>query len=501
VNKKKSKHKLAVIGDSLSQGFNNGGIYRTDFNFPSFLAQCWKPEPEFTQPSFTAQAGIPINLEVLIRGLSDRYGDTIEWNEYLPAMAHLYSTLRRIKSYWEGELKTLNHPKKKTPYHNQSVWGFAINDTWMVNENESRRLIRSEPDSYSIFDMLPEHAMYVTASLVLNPSFHKEFTQASQLDNIRYLQNNGGIENLILATGHNNIIGAVSDLKFVLSEEEDLTNFPSNRQYTVYRPEHFEQEYRKLAEKVAQIGAQCVITQTIPYVTIPPVTRGINADKSRKGHRGYFDYYTRFWIWDEDFNPEQHPHLTKEQAIKLDQHVDEYNKIIRTVSKKYGWINVPLNKYLSGFARRRLGGKPKINLPQGFIDVLNNKPMTSHLLANPENPTLSTDYIRIDSESKKVVKGGLFSLDGIHPTTIGYGLIAHIYRKTMKNNGISFDKPLDWDFIIENDTLVTNPPYLLIELRDLLRFLSLDRQHKLSTVGNGLLNQLMNVFSPRDSQN
>src|SRR5699024_2415345 len=136
-----------------------------------------------------------------------------------------------------------------------------------------------------------------------------------------------------------------------------------------------------------------------------------------------------------DFNPEQHPHLTKEQAIKLDQHVDEYNKIIRTVSKKYGWINVPLNKYLSGFARRRLGGKPKINLPQGFIDVLNNKPMTSHLLANPENPTLSTDYIRIDSESKKVVKGDRKStrLNSSH-VSISYAVFCLKKKKINQNN-------------------------------------------------------------------
>src|SRR5699024_8002449 len=137
--------------------------------------------------------------------------------------------------------------------------------------------------------------MYTTASLVLNPSLNERFAQATQLDNIQYLQKDGGIENLIVTMGHNNIIGAVSDLKFVLSREEDLNEFPSKRHYTVYRPEHFEKEYRKLAEKVSQIGAERVIVQTIPYVTIPPVTRGINADLSRRNHTGYFDYYTRFW--------------------------------------------------------------------------------------------------------------------------------------------------------------------------------------------------------------
>lgn len=494
----KPKHKLAVIGDSISQGFNNGGIYRTDLNFPAMLARCWEPQPKFNQPLFTAQAGIPLNLEVLIRGLSDKYGNSIEWNEYLPALNSLYSTLKRIKRYWEGELKPLNHPEQKMPYHNQSVWGFAINDAWMVTEHLSRRLINTQPDSYSIFDMLPDHAMYVTASLVLNPSFDTHFTDASQLDNIRHLQKNGGIENLIVTMGHNNIIGAVSDLKFVLSEEKDLNEFPSNRSYTVYRPEHFEQEYRKLAEKVSQIGAERVITQTIPYVTIPPVSRGVNSDKTRKGHTGYFDYYTRFWVWDKDFNPDQHPHLTKEQAISLDQHVDEYNTIIREVAQEYGWITVPLNKYLSGYARRRLGGKLRLPFPENFRQALNNHPMTSHLLADPDNPKISTDYLRIDRDNGKVFKGGIFSLDGIHPTTIGYGLIAHVYRQTMEKHGIDFDKPLDWDHIIANDTLVTDPPFLLVELRNLLRFLSLDRQHKLSMVGNGLLNQLMNVFSARD---
>ena len=316
-NSSSPEHKLVVLGDSISQGFQNGGIYRTDLNFPSFLRNCWEPTPDFDQPIFTAQAGIPLNLEVLARGLSDEFGDSIEWQEYLPAISHLYSTLRRVKRYWEGRIKSLKR-ERELPYHNQSVWGFAMNDAWMVTEEKSRKHIEEQPETYSIFDMLPDHAMYVTARLVLNPSFDEKFSQHTQIDNVQYLQDNGGIENLIATMGHNNIIGAASDLKYVLSEEEDLTQFPSERDYTVYRPEHFEQEYRKFAEKVSQIGAQRVITQTIPYVTIPPVTRGVNADKSREGHTGYFDYYTRFWIWDEDFDPDKHPHLTKEQAISLD---------------------------------------------------------------------------------------------------------------------------------------------------------------------------------------
>ncbi|MGD8426863.1 MAG: hypothetical protein PVH63_04480 [Balneolaceae bacterium] len=499
MNRKKTTptHKLVVIGDSLSQGFQNGGIYRTDLSFPAFLNRCWEPEPEFDQPLFTAQAGIPLNLEILTRGLEDEFGDKLEWNEYLPAIAHLYSTLKRVKKYWEGRLKFLQKERHR-PYHNQSIWGFAMNDAWMVTEQKSRDFIATHPETYSIFDMLPDHAMYITACMVLNPSFKNNFGNYSQIDNAIYLQDNGGIENLVVTMGHNNVIGAVSDLKFILSEEEDLNRFPSERDYTVYRPEHFEREYRNLAEKVAQIGAKRVITQTIPYVTIPPVSRGVNADKSRKGHTGYFDYYTRFWIWDEDFDPESHPHLTKEEAILLDQHVDEYNEIIRKVSDEYGWITVPLNKYVSGIASRRLGGEIRLPYPEDFRQAMLRNPMTAHLVGDRKRPKLSTDYLRIDEENGKVYKGGIFSLDGIHPTTIGYGLIAHIYKETMESAGIKFDKPMDWDHIISSDTLITDPPFLLVELKNFLRFLSLGRQEKWSVLGNGLLNQLMKIFSQRD---
>ncbi len=489
-----------VLGDSVSQGFQNGGIYRTDLSFPNFLRNCWEPAPDFDQPLFTAQAGIPLNLEVLTRGMSDEFGNSIEWHEYLPAISHLYSTLKRVKRYWEGKVKPL-HRQRSMPYHNQSVWGFSMNDAWMVTEQNSREHIENQPETYSIFDMLPDHAMYVTARLVLNPSLGSTFENHTLLDNVNYLQQHGGIENLIVSTGHNNIIGAVSDLKFILSEQKDLEKLPSERDYTVYRPEHFEQEFRKLAERVSQIGAQRIITQTIPYVTIPPVTRGVNADKSREGHTGYFDYYTRFWVWDEDFHPDTHPHLTKEQAISLDQYVDEYNTIIRDVAREYGWITVPLNRYVSGIARRRLGGEMRIPYPDNFRKAMLDNPMTAHLVEDEHNPKLSTDYIRIDKETEKVFKGGIFSLDGIHPTTIGYGLIAHLYRETMESHGINFDKPLDWDHIIANDTLVTNPPYLLVELRNFLRFLSLGRQEKLSLVGNGLLNQMMSIFSNREDSN
>ncbi|MDX1671300.1 MAG: hypothetical protein R3211_03105 [Balneolaceae bacterium] len=493
--KEKPKYKLAVIGDSVSQGFNNGGIYRTDLSFPALLNHCFDPEPPFQQPLFTAQGGIPLNLEVLVRGMSDLYGNDLKWKDYLPAARYLYSTLKRIKNYWEGHAKPLER-EQPDPYQNQSIWGFTLNDTWMITEKKSREYIESYEERYRIFNVLPDHAMYTTARMVLNPTFGELFADHSQIDNIQYLQDNGGIENLILSVGHNNIIGAVTDLRFKYSEESDLGAFPARRTFTVYRPEHFEMEYRKLAERICNIGAENVIVQTIPYVTIPPVTRGINEDLTRR-EGGYFDYYTRFWIWDTDFDPDRHPHLTKKQAIELDQITDQYNKVIRDVADEYGWVLVPLNRNVNTIARRRLAGNIRVPYPKEFREAMMRYEATKQLVEDPENPLLTTDYIRIDEETGRVRKGGLFSLDGIHPTTIGYGLIAYTYYEAMKNHGIKFERGLDWDFIIQNDTLVTDPPYLLVELRKLLRFLSLDRQEKLSRIGQGVLHQVLDLFSPR----
>ena len=106
--KKEAKHKLVVFGDSLAQGFQNGCIYRTDINFPSFIAQCINPKPDFQQPSFTAQAGIPLNLEVILRGIADEFGPNISIDDYPVALAHVFTTLKRIKKYWEGGFKDLS---------------------------------------------------------------------------------------------------------------------------------------------------------------------------------------------------------------------------------------------------------------------------------------------------------------------------------------------------------------------------------------------------------
>ncbi|WP_018127255.1 hypothetical protein [Balneola vulgaris] len=490
--KKNYKHKLVVVGDSLSQGFKNGGIYRTDINFPSFLHRCFDPLPPFHQPRFTAQAGIPINLEVILRGLADEFGSDINWMEYPAAATHTFKTLKRIKKYWEGGLKDLsiNQP---TPYHNQSIWGFAINDSWIVNHKNSQEYINENKESYSVFGVLPEHAKYVTSQLVLNPTLGETHYTNTQLDNIELLQEQGGIENLIVCLGHNNALGAVVNLELKWSTEEDLVAFTPHRQHSIYRPEHFEKEYRQLAERIHKLGVKRVFVPTIPYPTIPPVCRGVNSNLSSE-RLGYFDYYTRFWIWDEDFDPDRHPHLTKDEAIHIDLTVDEFNMIIRKVAKEYGWHVVPIAKNVAHMAKRRLGGETLRSYPDAFIQALLRNENTRHLVNDKGEAILTTDFLRLNDEGK-IYKGGIFSLDGLHPTTIGYGLMANVYYNVMKQAGVDFTHALDWDHIIAEDTLITNPPTLLSELRSVLGFLALGNQERFFKLGKNIMAQALELLS------
>jgi hypothetical protein len=73
--------------------------------------------------------------------------------------------------------------------------------------------------------------------------------------------------------------------------------------------------------------------------------------------------------------------------------------------------------------------------------------------------------------------GGLFSLDGIHPTTIGYGIMAQELIKIMQLAGVKFyhdgterigEVKVNFDRLIAEDTLISKPPRSLSSAVDLI---------------------------------
>ena len=82
-------------------------------------------------------------------------------------------------------------------------------------------------------------------------------------------------------------------------------------------------------------------------------------------------------------------------------------------------------------------------------------------------PTLDSRFLTGDGHDGRKT-GGLFSLDGVHPTTVCYGILAQETINIMRSAGVEFYHPnqeirkdpiaVDFERLIGLDTLVLRPP-------------------------------------------
>ena len=55
----------------------------------------------------------------------------------------------------------------------------------------------------------------------------------------------------------------------------------------------------------------------------------------------------------------------------------------------------------------------------------------------------------------------MIALDGVHPTTVGYGLVAQEVVRIMRSAGVSDAVDVDFEKLVGRDTLVSDPPATL----------------------------------------
>jgi hypothetical protein len=289
-----------------------------------------------------------------------------------------------------------------------------------------------------------------------------------------------GVENLLVGLGANNALGTCATLQIRPSRDADLSLLAHERNCNLWRPPHFASVYAELARQIEAVGAERVFLATVPHVTITPVTRGVSPS-ARARHQaelegGYYEYYTRFWIWDRSFDAGRNSHLTRAQAREIDAYIDAYNASIRKEAEQRGWHVVDLCGVLDRLAFRRNHGQPTYVLPDGLVQALKSDPRTSFRVRPDGQVLLDTRYMRIPAtpphasaptaDWRAAFKGGLFGLDGVHPTTTGYGIIAHEVLSAFQAAGVPGADPrlLDWPAIIDHDSLLTTPPTLLVSL-------------------------------------
>ncbi|HWA74226.1 MAG TPA: hypothetical protein VG937_17905 [Polyangiaceae bacterium] len=459
------KHRLVTLGDSLTQGFQSGAIFNTQLSWPRMVAWEMGWDSSFRYPSYWGQGGMPLNLELVIRTIERRFGPKLDnaWEKVL-AVGEVLSLLQSIGSHWKQEW---DHDIPSTRNHNLGVWGWDLRDTLSRTADTCAREVKDHPFDY--FKTANARSAYRVLHSARDGG--KALTpvgaaHALSLDGGDDVGN--GIETLVVMLGANNALRSVVDLELTWSDD-GYQDLQQKKRFTVWRPSHFKHEFELLVAELSRIRARHVIVATVPHVTVAPVCRGMsrNQGKIKPGSR-YFEYYTRPWVEPADFDPRDERCITAGAARVVDSAIDQYNDTIAAVVREkrragQDWYLLELSGLLDRLASRRYIEDEQAR-PDWWQEVGGEYPMPAALAAL--EPKVTSYFFRSGPGGR--TKGGLFSLDGVHPTTVGYGLIAQEVIQVMQRAGVVFrfgnggerTGPIELDFsrLLKLDTLLAAPP-------------------------------------------
>jgi hypothetical protein len=268
------------------------------------------------------------------------------------------------------------------------------------------------------------------------------------IDAARAIGDDGGIDTLVVALGANNALPSAVQLRLAWSGMDDPP--------TVSTPDDFAADLAGLRDKVAEINARHVIWATVPHVTIAPIARGMGVKPA--GQR-YFGRYIHAWIPDAEYVPGINPALTGEQAWAIDSAIDQYNYTIKTMvyqariaDEPRDWLILDLCGLLDRLAFRRYIADPSTQPSWWAAKAFRLPPELSALTPQPDTQFFSSDQLGRS-------KGGLIALDGVHPTTIGYAILAQEVFQILQNLHPNMKGAgIDFAAALASDTLVSHPP-------------------------------------------
>jgi hypothetical protein len=452
--------KLVAIGDSLTQGFQSAAIYRTDWSFPAIIARSMglTIPNDFPIPRFPG-SGLPLNIEQFLRWSRNRLDSEIDLAEWIFQFPFLLDRfMDDVEDLYEG--RTDYRPAVYGGfYYNLAVWGFRVLDSLKIDAEYCQKMIdREEGWLEDDFLGLPAAPMYRTALRVLNPKLREDRNKLTQIGNLKeIIASEQTIESLVIWLGANDCLGTVLDLKLEDMKTDNVSDDPQERRkFNLTHPDVFKKDFERLVTEIKSIipSDTKVFVGTIPHITIPPVTQGILPFDGK-----YFAYYGRFFTNANNFSPFLQKHLTGAEATTIDLRIDDFNKSIGSTVKKQGknWHLVDIGRVLDSLAIKR---NELTNSPDRALrDYYASKGISDHpLLRLSPIPNI----LRLELRNGQRLSGGLFSLDCVHPSTIGYGIVAEAFLESMQKAGVRDADPkrLNWQEIIAQDSLLQAPPQL-----------------------------------------
>ena len=155
---------VVAIGDSLTHGFTNGSINRTEIAYPALIARCLGDPDlnQFKRPDFTGEGGLPLNIELVLRRLVERFGNKIDLFEVAPAILDIRNLLDRIEDHWERGEGT--KPSGTGSLHNNlAVFGFQLGDCDTLTEAVCRHVLQKRKSKDDLLQQIPDLPMYRAA--------------------------------------------------------------------------------------------------------------------------------------------------------------------------------------------------------------------------------------------------------------------------------------------------------------------------------------------------
>jgi hypothetical protein len=475
-----AKHRLVTVGDSLTHGFMSGAIHRTDLSWPTITAfELGLTAEQFTYPTYewpTGPGGLPLDLERFARSFEQRFGAHLDFREIVSAGLWIRKYMDEIEDFWERGDGS-DRPPDGASFHNTAVYGWDPLDPQLVTNDRIESKLKKKPDD-DLVSQLVEHHAARAAWPVLRRAGGGDRTV---LDAVADMSAEGeGIETLVVVLGANNALGSVISLEpaWTPANYADLEleeRLKARSGCNLWRPSAFAADWESLVARLRTIPARHVIFATVPSVTIAPIARGVY--KKIDPTSRYFPYYTRPWITDDDFDPGRDPHLTADEVRAIDSAIDSYNEtIIASVraarTDGLDWYLFDMGSLLDRLATRRYVATPwaqpswwtPYELPAA-LQALDPVPNTRFFRSGPGGRT----------------DGGLFSLDGVHPTTVAYGVLAQEVIKVMELAGVEFlgrdGKPrpgpvqVDFERLLKADSLMSAPPASVSDSLSLLGWL------------------------------
>lgn len=453
------KHQLVVMGDSISQGFRNFAISDTTWSWPAIVARC-AGVPEFSRPNYAIPAqcpGLPFNADAGLRRVfdSDRSG-VID----LRAPFEFRSLMDEVEDCWErgdgaGKVSAALASEAGQPHHNLAFFGADLRDALSLNRDALASRIAAHPhqrDNY--LRQMPAAGGARSAAIALSGGT----TSDSMVDQVEALSRDGGVGSVVVALGGNNVLSSVLSLSVEWSHDDTYRDLDAKESTTVWQPHHFRAEYDDLAARVAACQPERVVLVTVPHVTIIPALRGHG---QRSGSSRYFDFYTHPWVDQSSFSERRDRYLTRSHVRVIDQTIELYNAHIRATAKSYGWAVLDLATMLDRLAYRRFVEHP-IARPSWWTPY--------ELPAEYAALEVPPDSRFLGVRDSRRSEGGLFGLDGIHPTICASALIAHEMLVLLKQCGavVAEERP-DFAAALAADETVMSPPPRLDLALDLAR--------------------------------